>query len=70
MLFRSVSAPQILIIQGDNDTVIPADSFKMTIETLNALNIPSELQIIRGMAHQISDAALKRFADFMVYEVE
>ena len=67
---KIVSAPQILIIQGDNDTVIPADSFKMTTETLNALNIPSELQLIRGMAHQISDAALKRFADFMVYEVE
>lgn len=67
---KIVSAPQILIIQGNNDTVIPADSFKMTSDTLNALNIPFELQLIRGMTHQISDAAFKRFADFMVFEAE
>lgn len=67
---KIVSAPQILIIQGNNDTVIPADSFKMTSDTLNALNIPFELQLIRGMSHQISDAAFKRFADFMVFEAE
>lgn len=67
---KIVSAPQILIIQGDNDTVIPTDSFKMTSDTLNTLNIPFELQLIRGMTHQISDAAFKRFADFMVFEAE
>lgn len=64
------AAPQILIIQGDNDTVIPANSFQMTTDTLKTLNIPSELQVIRSMTHQISDAALKYFADFMVFDVE
>lgn len=67
---KLISSPQILIIQGDNDTVIPAESFKMTADTLNSLNIPFKMQIIRGMTHQISSAALKHFADFMANEVE
>lgn len=67
---KIISAPQILIIQGDRDAVIPADSFQMTIDTLNGLNLSSDLQIIRGMTHQISNTALKHFADFMADESE
>lgn len=64
------STPQVLIIQGDMDTVIPANSFQMTTDTLKSQNIPSELHIIRGMTHQINAAALKYFADFMKLKTE
>lgn len=65
-----VSAPQILIIQGDRDTVIPALSFQMTEDTLKTLDNKPEMQIIRGMSHEINAQALKRFQEFMDFEIE
>ncbi len=65
-----VSVPQLLVIQGDRDTVIPPLSFQMTMDTLKSVEIEPELQIIRGMAHEINATALQRFTDFMVYEYE
>lgn len=67
---KIISSPQILILQGDRDTVIPANSFQMTSDTLKSQNIPFELKLIRGMTHQINAQALKYFADFMVFENE
>ncbi|MCM1324816.1 MAG: alpha/beta hydrolase [Acetobacter sp.] len=67
---KVVAEPQILIIQGDMDTVIPATSFQMTTETLKSLGIKSELEIIRGMSHEINAQALSYFKEFMVFEEE
>ncbi len=64
------AAPQVLIIQGDRDTVIPPLSFQMTEETLNNLGNKPEMQIIRGMAHEINASALKRFGEFMIFDIE
>lgn len=64
------SAPQILVIQGDRDMVIPAESFQMTVDTLTSLENKPELQIIRNMAHEINANALKQFKDFMEFEYE
>lgn len=67
---KAISAPQILIIQGDNDKVIPIDSFQMTVNTLSLIGNKPELEIIKGMTHEINSTALKRFSEFMVFEYE
>ena len=65
---KVTAEPQILIIQGDMDKVIPYNSYQMTTDTLNSLNISSNLEIIRGMSHEVGSAALRRFAEFMTEE--
>ncbi len=57
--------PDILLIQGDRDTVIPKDSIKMTTETLQELQIEPTIQIIQGLSHQISKKALEYMIDFI-----
>lgn len=61
-----LSSPQILILQGDMDTVIPATSFQMTLDTLKNVNIEPELKIIKGMPHTINSNALGFFKEFML----
>lgn len=57
--------PNILIMQGTNDWVIPKDSLRMTRETLTELNIEPTMSLIPDMSHQISWKALKAAMDFI-----
>ncbi|MBQ8750128.1 MAG: dienelactone hydrolase family protein [Alphaproteobacteria bacterium] len=60
-----VSSPEIIIIQGDSDYVIPNDSYNLTRNTLNSLNIKSSLKVIKNMPHTINDEALNYAIEFM-----
>ena len=60
-----VSSPEIIIIQGDSDYVIPNDSYNLTRNTLNSLNIKSSLKVIKNMPHIINDEALNYAIEFM-----
>lgn len=67
---KIVSAPDILIIQGDNDVVIPVNSFQMTMDTLQSVDIEPELEIMRYMSHEMNNNAIKRFETFMAIRNE
>lgn len=57
--------PNILIIQGDNDRVIPYNSYSITERSLNILNIPYKTRMIPRMAHHINTKALQYAIDFI-----
>jgi len=57
--------PDILIMQGDRDHVIPKDSLKMTTETLVKAGIEPEVHVIKGMTHQINQEAFQHAIEFM-----
>ena len=60
------SIPDILIIQGDNDKVIPADSYALTDKTLRSVNINADVKIIKNMPHTIDDMALEIAKEFLM----
>lgn len=60
-----ISKPEILIIQGDNDQVIPIDSFSLTEQTLKSVNVPSTVKLIKNMPHIINSQALDYFIEFL-----
>ena len=57
--------PNILILQGDSDRVIPANSYLLTEETLKKLGINHHTQIIKGLKHQITDDAIEQAANYI-----
>lgn len=57
--------PNVLIIQGDNDRVIPHNSYSITERTLNVLNIPYKTRIIPRMAHHINNKAIEHAIHFI-----
>ena len=57
--------PDILVIQGTKDVVIPKDSLQMTTETLTEIGIEPTVRVIEGMAHQIDREALKAAIEFI-----
>ena len=59
------SIPDILIIQGDNDHIIPADSYNLTNKTLKSINITPNLKIIKNMPHTINNKALSHAIEFL-----
>ena len=62
---KVIAAPDILIMQGDRDNVIPKDSLKMTTETLVSIGTEPYVRIIRGMNHSINKHAGQYLIDFI-----
>lgn len=60
-----VSEPEILLIQGDNDSIIPPDSLKLTQEALESLGIIPQTVIINRMRHEISPTAQQKMLEFL-----
>lgn len=60
-----ISEPDILLVQGDNDQVIPINSIFMTQQTLESLGFQPQAETIRGMAHEINPRALQKMIDFL-----
>lgn len=60
-----VATPDILIMQGDRDNVIPKDSLKMTTETLITVGIEPYVRVIRGLNHGINSHAGQYLIDFI-----
>ena len=59
------SRPDILLVQGTNDNVIPSDSIVLTQKTLETLGLKPEIVEIRGMGHQITPLAIKWLIEFI-----
>lgn len=59
------SSPDILIIQGNNDKIIPHNSYDLTFKTLESQNITPQLEIIHNMPHIIDDKAIKKATEFL-----
>ena len=60
-----VSAPNILIIQGTGDHVIPQYSYNLTDKTLRSIDIIPTLKIIKNMPHTINNKALSHSIEFL-----
>lgn len=60
-----VSEPDILLIQGDNDQVIPINSIFMTNQTLEGLGFQPQAETIRGMGHEINPQAQQKMIEFL-----
>jgi phospholipase/carboxylesterase len=60
-----VAAPDILLIQGDSDNVIPKDSLKMSATTLALVGIEPYIRVIKGMPHSINKHAGQYLIDFI-----
>ena len=57
--------PDILLLQGNRDKVIPKDSLEMTTKTLLEFKIEPKIQVINGMSHQINQQALQSAIEFI-----
>jgi len=57
--------PDILLIQGNSDSVIPKDSWEMTVSTLKQLKIKPQITILQGVGHQINSEAIQAAIKFM-----
>ena len=63
---KSITAvPDILLIQGDSDNVIPKDSLKMSAETLVSIGNEPYIRVIKGMNHSINSHAGQYLIDFI-----
>lgn len=60
-----VQKPEILLIQGTGDAVIPAESMSLTQKALEAADIIPQIKEIRGMGHEINPRALQYAVDFL-----
>lgn len=59
------SSQDILIIQGDNDYIIPNNSYALTKETLESQGITPNLKIIKNMPHTINSKAIDTAKSFL-----
>lgn len=59
------SSPEVLIIEGTSDNIIPKESYKITSQTLDILNIPYSLKIIPNMPHTINQEAINSAISFL-----
>lgn len=64
-----VSAPQILLIQGDNDSAIPPSSINLTKSALESIGIYPQTEIIAGMRHEINQTAKQKFLEFFAPDI-
>lgn len=60
-----MAVPNILLIQGDRDNVIPKDSLKMSAETLASVGNEPYIRVIKGMNHSINSYAGQYLIDFI-----
>lgn len=60
-----VAAPDILLIQGNRDNIIPKDSLKMSATTLVLVGIEPYIRVIKGMPHSINKHAGQYLIDFI-----
>ena len=65
MIEKVKSKPDILLMQGDNDNVIPKDSIEMTSQTLKILNITPKIRILPNLNHHINQESIRNMIDFI-----
>ncbi len=61
----SVGRPPIVLVHGDRDDVLPMDFMFAAANMLNAIDIPVEWHISRGIGHGIDENGLAIGSDFL-----
>lgn len=59
------SRPQIMLVHGDADQVVPPSALPAAKEALQAQNVPVTTHLIRGLAHGIDGQALRYGTAFL-----
>ena len=57
--------PDILLIQGNADDIVPPESIDMTNKTLQSVNITPQTVTIPGLRHRVTPQVLEYLADFL-----
>jgi phospholipase/carboxylesterase len=57
--------PPVLLVHGDQDQVIPPEALFFSAQGLNALDVPVEFHVSRGIGHGIDGEGLALGADFL-----
>jgi len=60
-----VSRPPVLLVHGDQDTLIPVDALFHAAQSLAALGVPTEWHISPGVAHGIDQEGLRQGGEFL-----
>ncbi len=57
--------PDIMLIQGLADDVVPPESIDMTQKTLQSVGVEPQLVKIPGLRHQVTPQVLEYLAEFL-----
>ena len=57
--------PDILLIQGNADDIVPPESIDMTNKTLQSANITPQTVTVPGLRHRVTPQVLEYLADFL-----
>lgn len=70
MAYVTPDDPPFLIIQGDQDQVVPKEQSQMLYDALKAQGVRADLKIIRGMKHELPGPAItEMIVDFFKREL-
>lgn len=61
--------PPVLLVHGDQDTVVPPRSLPFSVEGLRILDVPVEAHMSRGLGHGIDNAGLRLGGEFLARAV-
>ncbi len=64
-----VSRPPVLLVHGDQDTLIPVDALFHAAQSLAALGVPTEWHISPGVAHGIDQEGLRQGGEFLARRI-
>ncbi len=64
------AAPPIMLIHGDDDAVVPVESFHIAREALAAKGYPVSWHVRSGLGHGIDDAGLRLAAGFLAQHLK
>lgn len=59
------SRPPVLMANGDQDTVLPIDQFRQSVQVLQALGVPVTSHVLTGRGHEIDQEGLELVRDFL-----
>jgi phospholipase/carboxylesterase len=57
---------RVLIIHGDDDTVVPYSNMKMSSESLGIIGIEHKTHTLRGVGHFITEEGYQKGAEFII----
>ena len=60
-----VSKPPVLLVHGDEDTLIPVQALMHAAQGLSALDVPTEWHISPGVGHGIDQEGLRHGGEFL-----
>lgn len=59
------SKPPVLLVHGDEDSVVPVEAMPASAQALRAVGLTVETLLCRGLGHGIDDEGLRRGGEFL-----